>query len=152
MLDEVLASMLLTGLTVFLILQVRRRRLQLGQWGQKQMMAAASVLSLSFISFLCVMNLAAELGTGPGAAVPSNFLDPLQGARSPVQWQDRLAGYQAGYALAMDPQHRGSKLPKPLALDVMIGVRCHEHSADFQVGFKLGYVAGLLCAIARPTA
>jgi hypothetical protein len=141
--DETLAALLLTVLTVFLLELRRRRQLRPSEWGREQAILAAAVLSLNFLSFFVVIALAVELGKGQFSSTAATE-DPLQGTSNPHQWQERLAGYRAGYELARDPQHVGARRPSPVALNFMAGRRCQGRSADFQAGFKRGYVAGLL--------
>ncbi len=90
------------------------------------------------------------LAAGERSAPASPFVeqstragDSAQAAVRENQRADRYGGYQAGFALAIDPKHRGSKISTKTVLDAIVTIRCKGRSADFEDGFRRGYVAGM---------
>ena len=69
--------------------------------------------------------------------------DSAQATAREDQRADRYGGYRAGFALATDPKHRGSKVSTDTVLNAIVSIRCKGRTAEFADGFRRGYLAGL---------
>lgn len=76
---------------------------------------------------------------GESSAVPA----PAREQTGNEAQSNRLRGYQRGYALARDPQHRDGRMPNAEALRVIASIHSKGEGPSFHDGFAAGFAAGL---------
>ena len=147
MIDVLLATLLLTGLLVFLLHHSPAWQAVLSLWKAYRIAGRGLLVGVVLLGgFLVARTL---LPAAPSAAVDSVPETAGAARTTPEERRDEQEGYSAGLDLAGDPHHRGGRVPKPQALAALAEVRGKGRSAAYIRGFERGYAAGL--ARAGPT-